>query len=308
MTVTFGKFDLCRTASYPICMLFSGVTPDCVVQDYLKEAGFPHKADLANFVASLLLALLAIYLMFRSYRKYAAVGRKEMYIMFGYLFLAAVAQIILTTGVAGNGKAGKVITAVQAGFTVATFWTLLVNGVVGFQLAEDGTLFSTLAVAGSGGVVAIITAIFSVDAGLQLTSLAPPPNASDPQSMPVWILYFIVPAACIGGYLILQTIMILRLLGTRRPLVTLFMAVVAIAVAQVFIIVTSTPICTASNSKINGSFAGTILTGVAVVFLYRYWDSITEGKTMLRAHVMHEVVLIIYTAILDEWDEYGNNV
>lgn len=46
--------------------------------------------------------------MVRSFRKYAAVGRKEMYIMFGYLFVASVLQIIMSAGVAGQGKGGKV--------------------------------------------------------------------------------------------------------------------------------------------------------------------------------------------------------
>jgi hypothetical protein len=36
------------------------------------------------------------------------IGRKEMYIMFGFLFLATIMQIILATGVAGNAKGGKV--------------------------------------------------------------------------------------------------------------------------------------------------------------------------------------------------------
>ncbi|KAI8049608.1 chitin synthase III catalytic subunit-domain-containing protein [Syncephalis plumigaleata] len=260
MKVEFGRFGFCDTASYPICLLFSGVTQKCAVQDYQPDVSFINRADLGNLIASIILALLAVYLMFRSYRKYAAVGRKEMYIMFAFLFLASVMQIILATGVAGNGKGGKVVTAIQAGFTVATFWTLLVNGAVGFQLVEDGTLFSTLSVFGSGSIVAIITAIFSADAGLNFTSLAPPPNASDPESMAVWILYFIVPAAF-----------------------TLLLAVVAIAVAQVFIIVASNPICVGTNNRIDGSFIGTVLTATAVVFLYRYWDSITE----------------------DEWDEFG---
>ena len=53
---------------------------------------------------------------------------------------------------------------------------------------------------------------------------------------------------------------------------------VAIVLAQVFYIVVSNPICAGTNGKIDGSFAGTVLTGVAVVFLFRYWDSITEGE------------------------------
>ncbi|KAI9595327.1 chitin synthase III catalytic subunit-domain-containing protein [Syncephalis fuscata] len=258
MKVEFGKFGFCETASYPICLLFSGVVPKCSVQ--VDGAKFPKSADLANFVASILLAVLALYLMFRSYRKYAAVGRKEMYIMFGFLFFSSLLQTIYTTGVAGRAKNGKVVVAIQAGLSVATFWTLLLNGLVGFQLAEDGTLLSTLSVFGSGGIVAIITAIFSADAGLDIGLLGTSPLAADPDSPAVWILYFLIPAAF-----------------------TLLLAVVAIALAQVFYIVASNPICAGTNSKIDGSFAGTILTGVAVVFLFRYWDSITE----------------------DEWDEFG---
>jgi hypothetical protein len=71
----FGKFGFCETASYPICLLFSGVTQNCAVQDYQQDASFMHKADIGNLVASVILALLAVYLMFRSYRKYAAVGK-----------------------------------------------------------------------------------------------------------------------------------------------------------------------------------------------------------------------------------------
>lgn len=177
--------------------------------------------------------------------------------------------------------------AVQAGFAVATFWTLLLNGIVGFQLIEDGTLLSTLSVFGSGGIVTIITAVFGADAGLGLTSLFVPEDPSNPKSLAMWILYFIVPAACLGGYLILQTIMVLRLLGTRRPLIMLLLALVAFALAQVFYIVVSNPICAGTNAMVDGSFAATVLTGVAVVFLFRYWDSITEGGLLKELEIIY---------------------
>ena len=73
MTVKFGYFGFCDTASYPICLLFSGVEQKCSVQEFGR--GFPKSANLADFVASILLTLLALYLMLRSFRKYPAVGR-----------------------------------------------------------------------------------------------------------------------------------------------------------------------------------------------------------------------------------------
>jgi hypothetical protein len=66
---------------------------------------------------------------------------------------------------------------------------------------------------------------------------------------------------------------------------------VAIVIAQIFIIVASNPICVGTNNKINGNFISTVLTGTAVIFLYRYWDSITEGKIII---IIYVIVVNIY--------------
>ncbi|RKP10669.1 chitin synthase III catalytic subunit-domain-containing protein [Thamnocephalis sphaerospora] len=278
MAIEFGKFGLCETAGYPLCRVFSDVRPRCNVQDY--TASFPQSADLGKCRAT---TAWRSNRLLTTHRKYAAVGRKEMYIMFGFLAVTSVFQIINSAGFAGNDKTGKILVSVQAGLAVGTFWTLLMNGIVGFQFVEDGTLPSTIGVFGSGAVVAIVTAFFSVDASLNLTSLAEKAQQSNPESLALWILYFIVPLACAALYLVLQIVLVLRLLGTRKPLLMLLIAFVAMVMAQVFYILVSNPICAGTDGIIDGSFAATILTGVAAIFLYNYWDSITE----------------------DEWDEFG---
>ena len=113
----------------------------------------------------------------------------------------------------------KGFTAAHLGSIVATLWVLLLNGVVGFQVLDDGTpislgliLFSAIALFVGTGYVALDTAFGYT--GTFVSSLAPPNN----RSIALYVLYQLWPLICLFGFFVLETILVLRVLGETKPM------------------------------------------------------------------------------------------
>lgn len=112
-------------------------------------------------------------------------------------------------------------TAAHLGAIVATLWVLLLNGVVGFQLLDDGTpislgliLFSAIAFFVGTGYIALDTAFGYT--GTFVSSLSPPDN----RSIALYVLYQLWPLICLAGFCVLETILVLRVLGEKKPMGT----------------------------------------------------------------------------------------
>ena len=112
----------------------------------------------------------------------------------------------------------KGFTAAHLGSITATLWVLLLNGVVGFQVLDDGTpislgliLFSAIAFFVGTGYVALDTA-FSYTHTFASSLQAPNRNVA------LYVLYQLWPLICLFGFFVLETVLVLRVLGERKPM------------------------------------------------------------------------------------------
>ncbi|KAJ2016540.1 hypothetical protein GGI06_003084 [Coemansia sp. S85] len=150
---------------------------------------------------------------------------------------------------------------------------------VGFQIMADGSFASILSIVVSTAIVFIGFGFMAADTAFGISSgLKPKP--SDPFYSPgLFTMYLVFPLVALVVYITAQSIIVVKYLAVRLPLIWLFSSLVCFAVAQVLLFVASKKICTGSNGKIDGAFFATLLDSAAVFCIYGFWTSITEDDT-----------------------------
>lgn len=205
------------------------------------------------------------------YSSILLIGRKEITTFFYIYMMLTLTSLILDSGVIPPGSgAYPYFTAVQNGFTSALCTCLLINGFVGFQLYEDGTTQSVWLLRGSSigmfllsGAVSILT--FKGKAGLGPTN-----------TVGLFVVLYLVNAICLLVYVVMQVILVANTLQDRWPLGDIAFGVFFFVVGQVILYIVSDKICESAQHYLDGLFFATICNLLAVMMVYKYWDSITK--------------------------------
>lgn len=272
--IAFGNFTaICQEVALPVCYLWSTtVKPTCVTGGL--SIGGANIKNFGDFLIAIIAALMMLVMIYRTFSKVAAVGRKEMIIVFFYYFLTQAVHAATGSGLISQGTILQTIASVEIGLLAAFFWSLLLNGLVGFQFVEDGGVISVTGVILSSLALFIAGTLFSLDAGQQILGGA---TSSDPlNSTFVFAVYTILPIACVIFYVILQTVLVTRNLGDQKPLISLYLGAFLFALSQVFTFVLNQTICTGTSNSIDGTVFATLANLASIIFVYRFWDSITE--------------------------------
>ena len=204
--------------------------------------------------------------------KFTAVGRKEI-LTFFYLYLGlTVVSLLLDAGVleARSGGAFPWFVAVQNGLVSALCTCLLVNGFVGFQLYEDGTNLSVWLLRLSSLGMFVISFAVSLLTFKSWAGLGPTNTAG------LFIVVYLVNAIALAVYFVLQVILVVNTLQDRWPLAHLAFGVFFFVTGQVILYALSTRICEAISHYVDGMFFATVCNLLAVMMIYKYWDSITK--------------------------------
>ncbi|EMC96702.1 hypothetical protein BAUCODRAFT_34089 [Baudoinia panamericana UAMH 10762] len=286
----YGQFyHFCQNAgsqfaTIPVCNLFyeaparGGAAPyygGCSLQGISLNGG-RHLANLGSILIAFFAILTSLYLLFRSERKKAAVGRREMqFFLIGYIIIE-ICEIFTVGGFPLNGAVRRAFSAVHIAAVVATTWILMMNGAVGYQVIDDGTITSIALVFGSAATLFIGTGYIALDTGFSWTHYFDSTLAQPNQSYSLYTLYQLVPLVFLVIFFILEAVLVLRVLGEVRPMMWLTSAAVLFAVGQVFQYVISPYICRGTRSAINGGLFETLFTLLAVVAVWFFWSSITE--------------------------------
>lgn len=219
-------------------------------------------------IAALIMTAIMVYHI-RS--KYTAVGRKEIVLFFYLYALSEVLVIFLDSAIIPTYSAAYLyLTSVYVGFKTAIFWCLLINGFVGFQFAEDGTpkslwflRLSSLLLFGVGLFVSLAT--FKGIAGMSPT-----------KQTGLWIVELIFPLACVLIYTVSQVLLVLRTLDDRWPLGDITFGLFFFASGLILMYGFGKEVCRAVKHYIDGTFFGSLCMLLAVMMVYKYWDSITK--------------------------------
>lgn len=234
-------------------------------------------ANLGAILVDGLAVLITLFLLWRSNRKRAAVGRREIQLfLLGYIIIS-ICDIFTVGGIPLNDDARRGFTAVHLAAIAATFWILMLNGLVGFQLIDDGTPLSVILVLGSAAAVFIGTGYISLDTAFDWTGHFSG-NSYGPlhRNIGLYVLYQLLPCVAIFVFLVLETILVLRVLQEKRPMIWLLGAGLFFAIGQIFQYVISIHICRPTNGAIDGNFFQALFDLLAVIMIWIFWSSITE--------------------------------
>jgi hypothetical protein len=275
----FGDFvAICESAALPMCSILgppSGISGHTGVQakcysrsiELANTIIFQGAADFMHILALIMTSIMIIHV--RS--KFTAVGRKEITTFFYLYMLLTIASLILDAGVVPPGtSAFPYFAAVQNGLTSALCTCLLINGFVGFQLYEDGTTLSvwlirlcSLGMFIISGAVSLLT--FKSWAGLG------PEN-----TIGLFVVLYLVNAIFVFVYVAMQIILVVNTLQDRWPLGDISFGVLFFVIGQVLLYTSSNAICEGASHYLDGLFIVTLCNLLAVMMVYKYWDSITK--------------------------------
>jgi len=271
--VKFGDFNtICERVALTVCPLVGaeeGIEPTCYSRN-VEIAGtlIFQPATIIIHIISLIMTSIMIY---HIKSKYTAVGRKEI-VMFFYLYMMVTfLELLLVSGIIPTASTiYPFFTAAHIGLITATFWCLLLNGFVGFQFAEDGTPLSLWSIRISSLVIFAAVFILSIATFLNKAGF----SALNPVAL--WIVLYIFNGAALVIYVVLQIVLVLNTLDDRWPLGDILFGISFYVIGQVILYQFSVRICDTVKHYIDGLFFGTICTLLAVMMVYKYWDSITK--------------------------------
>ena len=96
----------------------------------------------------------------------------------------------------------------------------MLNGFVGFQLIDDGTIVSLLLVLGSAAAIFIGTGYIALDTAFQFTHHFDPSLSAPNLNYGLYILYLLLPLICLVVFFVLEMVLVLRVLGEKKPMST----------------------------------------------------------------------------------------
>ncbi|KAE9372122.1 hypothetical protein N431DRAFT_236602 [Stipitochalara longipes BDJ] len=280
----FGNFhNFCRDSTLPICNIFPGFS-------YENPGGFQggcellgislsHGRHLGN-IGSILLCGVAIavsaFLLWRSERKQAAVGRREMQVFLVGYILIEICEIFTVGKFPLSSKVRIAFTGIHLGLIIATLWILMLNAVVGYQLLDDGTPLSVGLMIGSAAALFIGTGYITLDTGYSWTGHFDSSLQGNNRNIALYVLYQLAPLVFLFIFFVLETVLVIRVLGERKPMIYLVSAALLFALGQIFNYVVSVHICHGTHGKIDGALFETLFTLLSVIMIWVFWSSITE--------------------------------
>lgn len=108
--------------------------------------------------------------------------------------------------------------AVHLAAIAATCWILVLNALVGFQLLDDGTPASIGLICASAVVIFIGTGYIALDTAFDWTGFFQSSHFGQNRNIGLYVLYQLFPLICLVVFYLLETVLVLRVLGEFRPM------------------------------------------------------------------------------------------
>jgi len=271
--VQFGSFtSVCETAALVICPLIGtdqGIEPSCYSRnvDLGGTLIFQPSTCFVHIAAIIMTIIMILHI--RS--KYTAVGRKEIIMLFYMYLVIAFLAMFLDSGIIPTANAAYPwFAAVYTGLVASAYCCLLVNGFVGFQFAEDGTPLSLWFLRISCFVVWAVAFFIAIATFKGFASF----SFTKPTAL--WVVYLIWPVICVATYIVSQLILVFRTLEDRWPIGDIIFGTAFYVIGMVLLFAFSDTVCNAISHYLDGLFFQELCVLLAIMMVYKYWDSITR--------------------------------
>ena len=94
----------------------------------------------------------------------------------------------------------------------------MLNGIVGYQLLDDGTPTSIAAIVASAFAFFIATGYIALDTGYSWTNHFNSSLNSPNRNVPLYVLYQLLPLIFLVAFFVLESILVVKVLGERKPM------------------------------------------------------------------------------------------
>lgn len=159
---------------------------------------------------------------------------------------------------------------------IATTWILMLNALVGYQVVDDGTPLSLGLMAGSAIILFGGTLYITLATGFRWNDIWESSYDLPNRNIALYVLYQLAPLVFLVAFYVLEAVLVLRILGEKRPMIYLTAALLLFAIGQIFNYVISSYICNGTSGAIDGALFQTLFTLLSVVMVWIFWSSITE--------------------------------
>jgi hypothetical protein len=144
-------------------------------------------------------------------------SREMQLFLLGYIVIS-ICEIFTIGGFPLNSTVRIAFTAIHIAAITATSWILMLNGAVGYQLLDDGTIMSIGLLLLSSLVIFIGTGYIALDTGFNWTGYWDSTRNLPNQAYALYTLYQLVPLVFIVIFFLLEAFLVLRILGERKPM------------------------------------------------------------------------------------------
>ena len=278
----FGSFEaICGKTGLPLCSVVApladhglsyfskGIVAECYSRPVELANTMIFQIGNAFIHIGTLIILLIIIFNVRS--KYTAIGRSEM-LSFFYLYMAlTISSLVVDCGVSPPGSESyPYFVSLQLGLVSAVCICLLYNGILCFELWEDGSMLSRL------GLHSICIAWFVVNFILSLATFKSWGSLSNSDTTGVFVVTYILNAVILVAYVISQLSMVLFALKSYWNLGAIMLFSFFFIVGQLLVYVFNNEICNRLTHYVDGIFFGSMCNLFAIMMVYKYWDMITS--------------------------------
>ncbi|KAB5518002.1 chitin synthase III catalytic subunit [Coniochaeta sp. 2T2.1] len=275
----FGDFtSICQNAPLPLCASVGAITsisrgvgiePDCYARniELANTIIFQGAASAMHIIALVMTVVMVLHVR----GKFTAVGRKEITTFFYLYMLLTFLSLCIDAGVIPPGSAPyPYFVAIQNGLSSAMVTCLMINGFVGFQLYEDGTPLSLWMMRLCSAAAFVICFLVSLATFKTWAGLGPT------NTVGLFVVLYLLNAVQLFVYVVLQVLLVTRTLQDRWPLGDIAFGVFFFVAGQIILYAFSSKLCSAISHYVDGLFFATTCNLLAVMMIYKYWDSITR--------------------------------
>eukprot|EP00835_Amoeboradix_gromovi_P000205 NODE_7_length_48057_cov_0.322240.p14 type:complete len:286 gc:universal NODE_7_length_48057_cov_0.322240:21419-22276(+) len=253
---------LCSKSTLPVCPLYK---PDVIANCYARNADLGSVLIFQPALGMVYLGalLMASIMLYNIKQKYTAVGRREIsWFMYIYIITIILEALVNHGFFPSQNIVYQIICALYIGHVLGLFGVLFYNGLVPLQLIEDGTNKSMIIL---WTIYAVCVALGAVVGFITFNS----------NGTIVFLLINLVPLLIVVLYSCIQVYIVLTRLDNKWPLGALVFGLLFFVIAIGFLF-TSDLVCIQASHYLDGLFFTALFMLLAVMMLYKYWDSITK--------------------------------
>ncbi|CCF58644.1 hypothetical protein KAFR_0F00470 [Kazachstania africana CBS 2517] len=270
--------------NYDITTFNVGILPRC----YARSVDIANTLifDIGNAFINIGALIVILIIIYNIRQKYTAIGRSEYLYFFQLTLLLIIFTLVVDCGVSPPGSPSyPYFVALQIGFAGASCWSLLINGLLGFNIWEDGTYKSMTLVRGFsflGFAANFLASILTFKDWIQDHEM----GSTNATAMVVVV--YIVNAVILLVYVICQLLISLFVVKNLWVTGSIILGVFFFVMGQIIVFALSTPICEKFQHYLDGLFFGSLCNIFALMMLYKTWDMTTDDDLEFSVSINKE--------------------